>query len=89
MENFNLKRYYYDKLAEGLSAGRIAELLGISVEELMEQVEGTKHAEKPVKKDSEPVEKPKPKVIKEPEKPVEERKPAEEPEDDSQSWLDD
>lgn len=89
MENFNLKQYFYEKRAQGVTVGRIAELLDISVEELMEQVEGTKRAEKQVKKDPEPVEKPKPEVIKEPEKPVEERKPAEEPEDDSQSWLED
>lgn len=96
MENFNLKQYFYEKRAQGVTVGRIAELLDISVEELMEQVEGTKRAEKQVKKDPEPVkklekpvEKPNPEVIKEPEKPVKETKPAEKVEDDSQSWLDD
>lgn len=96
MENFNLKQYFYEKRAQGVTVGRIAELLDISVEELMGQVEGSKLAEKPIKKDPEPIEKPekpveepKPEVIKEPETPVEEQKPVEEPEDDSQSWLED
>ena len=89
MENFNLKQYFYEKRAQGVTVGRIAELLDISVEELMEQIEGTKRAEKLVEKDPEPVEKPEPEVIKEPEKPVEEPKPAEKVEDDSQSWFDD
>ena len=95
MENFNLKQYFYEKRAQGVTVGRIAELLDISVEELMEQVNGAKIMEKPAEKKPEPAKEPEkpaekdPEPIKKPEKPVEEPKPAEEPEDDSQSWLED
>lgn len=34
MENFNLKHYIYEKRVEGMTDGRIAETLGITIDEM-------------------------------------------------------
>ena len=65
MENFNLKQYYYEQKATGLSDARIAETLGTTEDKLLE-ILGFKKAEtvkpvdnkteekKPDKKDKKP-----------------------------------
>lgn len=82
MENFNLKQYIYEKRVEGMTDGRIAETLGITVNEMNNLLnpEPPKAPEKKAKVEEKKPEPPKP--------PVEEKKPEEVKEPDP-SWLED
>ncbi len=85
MENFNLKQYIYEKKVEGMTDSRIAETLGITVDEMngLLNPAPVKEPEPP----KAPEEKPEP-----PKATVEEKKPEVKPDEAKESdnsWLED
>lgn len=82
MENFNLKQYIYEKRVEGMTDGRIAETLGVTVNEMNNLLnpKPPKASEKKAKVEEKKPEPPKP--------PAEKKKPEEVKEPDP-SWLED